>query len=1224
MAVRIIDNAHLNANQHSKWPPRYSETQDQREDGIWDTTNGLVDWTYMPDATGPAPGSPGARYLPRPRLPHVSFHNLRTLVSNVFGVQGDNPDAGEGAGPYSSLSGWMWDNGIDRYHHSDLYYYAYQPGVNFAARNWQPLTGIGAAPGVPAWQDGGNAYSAGVSLLSNRFDVADDMALRTFTAAVSMNRYANMYPSVFGFDNLGVNQRSWDITRNQWMTSNQPPGSPAFGNPDFHYEYNLMRCVSSVTRERTKKWLTDPANPNARVPMTPFDLRELFAGGGADYDAGGRPSTLLMEKLELLRRWMRQYRVLDRNGMGPRWPTPYVAGNPASTAALLTQPSEERRAQYLANLCEYVKAPPAPGVYVPTAYNFVGLSRPVYGLCRQPFLIAAMRDGGATQDVAAGATRNLSTVQVGFYLYNPYDTPINLTRYRLDVNSVFETGNPSGATRRGSSVSISLAPAGSIPPFGFLWISTDETRSSAATAPRSRVVMSVSAADATALRGAGPRIVAKLRCQATDDNWILMDVMDSRTRGANAPHTAGTPVNLGDYGVYAQANPTPVTGGLDFRDWDGSPQIRALANGNFVNSSGTTVRVIGYRSGVYRPMQEQAYVLQPDHWGCYSSASAVTTGLWLATGPKNSAAGPLFETGATPVWWGGGTPFLNSQPTLYTVYPFTTVPNPPSAPRTQPQDLWVGWVNGVGLATGDFGRLISGGRFLLPNRGVDPVYGTRFVNLGELALVATVGNGVAGPVANPDDPNSEYCFTQNTAVASEYTQSRPPAASFIDPVTRTYNDPQVDGYIGSTVHPANHGFPGIWMPANFNRWARINFDRHVKFDIYEGLSATAMGNTGIPYSDNARILDFVTLYMGNGVRSGSLSDFQPHTGPQSDTSLDFIPPDEGIRRRPAYREGRININTAPALVIRCLPFPVNTRRAHMAILPARAGQGASTRYYADGARQGNNVYISEALTGDCISLYATDNYPVGDGTVIPGRSPDRPINTLNFSNDPFDWSGEAPAPGNIGIGYLKTPYATAGGLRDPYFRDLSDIVLWSNFANPRIFARFYNQSGLGWDAMLNTRRLSSGTSVNTYAAVPAYGQPPKMVEYKGVPHTTAYMEPDNKRIPYPNGPTDFPEQGMAAHMDIRDGIWSNMTNVLSTRSDVFTAYIVIKLLRPTPGVVQYATTGQQFEDLGELRLVAILDRTNCEIITDPTSPMYGRADRNKPARVLAKLIQENR
>lgn len=1103
MAVRVVDNAHLNPTQHNKWTPL------RLNNGGWpnviqDSTDGRVDWGWIPDSTA------GGRFVPRKRLPHVSFRNLRNVASLMFGstfnvagpaVPGspsltdplgnqlavvfsetapfrDNPDAGEVEPSASRMAdgldrsvitgnSWHWDESPDFLMLSDSMYFPYEPGRELHSAGYAGSTAHGVAgPSVTtAYADPAGARVP--------FTIEDDLALRTWNTDPRANKYAHLYRIPFGIRNLG--------------------GTPS-GNPALHYERNFARMVSSVTRERTQRWMRDQ-NGNT-VLQTPFDLRRLLAGSG-DYDAAGNPTGLLMGKLNLLMSYFNQYGILANPGIDAR--------------GTFTTPVFQRRAQFLANLCEYIRgwpggpSPDRPGAnVVPTAYNFSGTV--VYGVCRQPFLTEMARDAGAATLVADGQTRDFSDVQLGVEVYNPFSTPINLSRYQL----VFEAVAGGGVTNLlASPVTIDLAPVGQIEPRGYVWVGTDVT----ATVIGVNARLALTAAQINELRRMGPRVVVSLRCLATNNVSLLMDQLDTRLEselpgGLLYRYTAGSSLT----------DPARATTSVDFGDWDGTgaadpAAVRALAQAGFVNNTGADVSYLSRRSGLVRPMAPPYSTTDAYFAASFGEPlSGVTTNLALALRRDPGTGGAL-----------SGSPFTPSA---------INPPQPGVSDNTPPIRTFAGSDHAFGT------------EILLANRGVAPVHGTRFVNLGELGHVMTIGNGPA------------VSLTHFCAGASEYARTLPIKATgqvAVPPYTRPYTLAE-----RPVPYPCDRN-------AGSNNWWYINFERQIKFDIYEGAQPDPNGS-GMPFCNNARILDILSLYMGNGTSASTQADFAPHLGPQEDTSEDWLPDgggNPGPERRSAYREGRININTAPSQVVACLPFPRCWHAQTNELL-------FYSRFYCDGATTGKSVWFSECLAG------------------------------TDAAN---------------GVGYLNTVLPNG---RDPYFANPSDVFLFAQGANPDIAGRFFNNFGMGWDASFVEANNGGAESHNYVGA----NLPRKSTECRVNPHAIGYQYPVNRNQYVTADLTDTPfghvVRGFSMDKTMRDEAWATCTNAVSTRSDVFTAYVLIKLIRPTPGRPQPSNGNLEWQDLGETRMVAIIDRTNCVIDT-----ASGRVDPRTLPRVLGRLMVES-
>jgi hypothetical protein len=804
--------------------------------------------------------------------------------------------------------------------------------------------------------------------------------------------------------------------------------------------------VSGVTRERTLRWMN---SPTGTILATPFDLRKILIS----------QTTADPARLGTLMNYMNQNNVL---------------------------PNANVRAQFLANLSEYVRRPATFGA--PMQYTIGGIS--VYGVCRQPFLTEMIRDGGTPGNVPQGQSRDFSTVRVGVELYNPYPDPISLASYSLEFRSEATATAPfiPAAQGQNNPIVFSLAPIVQINAFSSIWLSTDSV------APYQ--LPTVAPDD---VRRSGPRLVVELKSTISNaGGQLIMDRIDTRPGGL----ASGVMNSVGGGG-------RPI----DWSDWDGTGLAgQDLTNFNLTvnnnpmwqvpattmnGSNGTPNCVWGSaRSGIYRPQgppnENAAWPPQTALGGNVypKAAPATTTNLWRGYRTTASSANALNIVSLTDTTGAQSTP---------------------------------GAVNSAQIAPGQYGNdVVTGGGFgepfifgspvFLPCRGVDTFFGAKFVNLGELAHVLTVGNTPNGP------------FTDNIAAASQAARTG-----------------------------ANNYMPGV---AVNNNWAWVDFERQFKFDILGS-------NAGGQY--NAAIFNFVSLYMGAGTNSFAAADFSPWTGLLDDTSEDLLP--SGAQAHPLYREGRININTAPDVVLANLPWP---RVARM--------NGVGT--------PAPNILFAQALTSPPGGMFPNGGY----------------LNQL----------------------------APPGGL-DPFFAEPADVFVFSRAWGALAGVNNAGQPLVGWDALMYTN-----TSDNTGAPTSYGNLIPKHADFKINPHAVAYTLPlpstsVQQAYPLPNGgggagaQRDYAEYGYAAGLHQRDALWAPMTNVLSTRADVFTAFIMVKLVRPTPGVPQISSGGQQFEDLGEVRLVAIIDRSSTRIISNPGAPNDGKVDMSNPAylpRVLSRQFME--
>jgi len=286
------------------------------------------------------------------------------------------------------------------------------------------------------------------------------------------------------------------------------------------------------------------------------------------------------------------------------------------------------------------------------------------------------------------------------------------------------------------------------------------------------------------------------------------------------------------------------------------------------------------------------------------------------------------------------------------------------------------------------------------------------------------------------------------------------------------------------------------------RWAWLNGERSLRFDFYD----PAPDPAGKPYA-NMRMLDWVSAY---ATASGKDGPFAPvkfgglaGTDPMpDDTDDDAIDTNGDDRFLPAYREGLINVNTAPRLVLRNLVWP----RA------LRTGNRVTA---------GKNFDFAEAMYNH---------------VTVQGNA----------------------------------------------FENLSDVFLWTKSVDPAV-------SASAWDQF-----LFDATDLNDYDS----------------PLEQAYPSFEPNQAPYSAAPAwlvHFRNSGYINDMAERDALWAGNSNVLTTRSDVFTVYILVKVVR---------TTAAGTEDFGESRMCAVLDRTNC----DPV----GSAGSRHPVlpRVLARQFVE--
>jgi hypothetical protein len=352
------------------------------------------------------------------------------------------------------------------------------------------------------------------------------------------------------------------------------------------------------------------------------------------------------------------------------------------------------------------------------------------------------------------------------------------------------------------------------------------------------------------------------------------------------------------------------------------------------------------------------------------------------------------------------------------------------------------------------------------------------------------------------------------------------------------------------------GFPSLYYNRGGKNWGQTMFEREIRFDVYE--RARINPSTGMPICENARILDIVSLYMGNGTDGTSVADFDRYAGPTADTSEDF---DRGGNRvRPGFREGKINVNTSPFFVISSVPCSRGFRDDMDGV-----NQFYSGLYDQDGCTKGQVVDLGYCMAGTDLGV---------PGFPSQGRGYLSQTFAETFGSD-----------GNYPAATFKTLQ------RDPYFANISDIVMFSHAANPFLAGKFHNNSGVGWDA---SRYCDYGYfAYTTLGGIKMYD--------RTNPYMNGYTYVDNCGLPWSSWTIhETQERNGDNGFSHRDPIWATASNVLSTRSDVFTAYILIKLIRPTPGIRQFANGGLEWEDLGELRTVAVVDRTNCRIRADGT------------------------
>lgn len=1118
VGVRIVDNAVLNPKQHSKWTPTPTINTPGFNyflDLPWDMTDGRVDWTYVPDPEDPltysAPNT--ARRLPRPRLPHVSFENLRNLGMLLSGGFTDDPD-GETTFWGGAGGGWTWNIRGDRHTLSDVSHFFYPEGYDVYAAGFAAsptgLVNAGSSPVPPGYAAPGTAATDMLGGKTPKLLPEDDLAIRSFVLDPRLNKYAMLWTRSFGVQNiLGATVK---------------------------FENNLMRCVGSTSRERTKQWMRQPGSANPTY-ATPFDLRRLLSSQFGDFANAqfGGPNAQLAAKLNELDRWMADYGILTQAGMDP-------FGNIAGVGGAV------RRAQFLANLVEYIRErQPVFGARTvsgrPSAYTINGTT--VYGFCPQPVFTEVLRDGGAVpaNGLQPGQSRDFSTVRWGIELHNPFDVALNAADYTVEIQAVTNPGGP--VTRvQGGTLTIPLSPGAnkSIPPYGYVWIGTEAlagigTAGSEAPPSNSQQIaawqLTLSGAEATTFKSMGPRVVINLRATASDGTSILLDTVDTRPRAAGGPFTAGRTCNAG----YSAAGWR--TFAIDWSDWeaqdgngaDNAPSIqdrdnlRAMANDAvtpWTNSGTVAINWFSRRSGIYKGMGPIDGTARPAN-----PLSQVWTGLWHGynavntsdTGFENTGLAGFTDATVSNPWYGAE------------VNPRRTSPARRNYVHESPTTY-----NGVVRTAGLPGNITLGFPISLSGRGWRASEGTRFLNLGELANVLTVGNSNAN------------CITQTIAASAELGR------------TGTYGPNQ--GVVAT----------GYGRNAPANRWGHINAERRFKFDIYEGCTFNA--GVGMPESTtgNVRILDLVTLYMGNGIANNALTEFAPWTGVQADTCEDFVPtniPNTFAAAKARYREGRINANTAPTFVLRCLPWPRQAR---------------FVRTDWNGANTGENVRIADALASSAAA-------------------------------DP---------------GYLNR---TIAGGRDPYFARSSDIFRWAQGAqqgNANFITNSWGGAGLGWDSRVCAQMPDAGFGFSCADGVTF------LSGMKLDPHLNGYKHPQagfktNENVFWrgqnPAAPFEFnvhaDELGPLGYYGsaLRDSLWALSTNVLSSRSDSYTVYIVVKLYRPTPGIPQ-PLTGGEYEDLGEARLVALIDRTNCTVFSDPASTQYGRIDLRVLPRVLARQFNE--
>jgi hypothetical protein len=344
------------------------------------------------------------------------------------------------------------------------------------------------------------------------FHLSDDLALRMFLPQASMNKYLLHWPTTFS-----------------------PDTAPTVAAGRLRND--LRRMISGVTRSRTVRWMRGPDNDPASPPelWSMFDLRKLSRL--APSEAAGRLDTLFA--------WMKGRGILG---------------------------TDDRRAQFLANLYEYVRADvPASADPDPIVYSGpAGLTPPIApktGFSRQPFLNEIIREGD-THYMKKGETRKWSG-RFGVELSNPFDTAIDLTKYRLRLESV-PFGPLTATSILQPAVDFDFPPGATIAPGGFFWAATDGDAD--AVLPASCIRM-------------GPRIVISLIRKAAAGD-VVVDRVDTR-------------------------DPTVDGRGLDFRDWETAADpveqvaLIAAANNGWVNMAGIKVHPSrGVRSVIYRPAGE--------------------------------------------------------------------------------------------------------------------------------------------------------------------------------------------------------------------------------------------------------------------------------------------------------------------------------------------------------------------------------------------------------------------------------------------------------------------------------------------------------------------------------------------------------------------------------------------------------------------------------------------
>ena len=806
----------------------------------------------------------------------------------------------------------------------------------------------------------------------------DDVALRTFGNDPNSSKYLQLWPTSF---------RITDV-------------DPAINR----VRMDARRVVSSTTRTRTLRWMRGETY-GAADPLelfSPFDLRKL-------YDPALSPAdnrTAAPAKLDRLFGWMK-----NRSILGPR--------NDAAADA--------RRAQYLANLFEYMSADPGP-VYDPISY------RGRIAVTRQPYIISMLREG----DTGAWPPNSMRRFagRFGIMIHNPFDRPLSLAPYRLRFESVLGVGSPFAASAIAQSpnpldVDLSTANINGggpiLPAFGTTLISTDNTGGN----PNGiRTALQLP----NALQAAGPQLIVTL--------WRNVDV--------NGVTTAIATDRIDSRAALLNGR------GLDFRDWD-TPgpnttlaELVAIANNGWFNSSQSSEKAAaGVRSAIYRPMGVPTEV-NPQY-----PAHAVAEWIGTTEQPRNSSA--LGAVGQPPYMTGAYNPgqVLN-----------TLDANP------------------VLEAAG--GRFIFGYSVPVPKRGY-------LINVGELARVLVVGP-VPGPTLNDT-------VTMPDLLAAASRKSRG----------------EVAGTFGAG-----------------NSWAWMHGERDIRFDLYD----PAPDDLGQPFA-NSRILDIVSL---SHTASGQTGTFEPyrHTGNPAD--LDDTAEDAPTlagNGRPAYREGLINLNTAPPVVLANLVFPRGLRTED------RVANGANVRFANDFFRY----------------VHAGGN---------PVRSP----------SEMFLYSRYVQTRANEG--------AYAGNAAYDRFR----------------FATAPNALANGWDLAVNN--ILTGDSAlgdsddwtcpfeNDYPSgttTAVHNPPPAWVGGVNVGY---------RQIGYVN---DFCE---------RDQLWAGNSNVTTVRSDTYTVYVLVKLLR-------FNTVGgvTTVEDAGESRVCAVLDRTVC----NPPVP-GGPAGRLVLPRVLAQQFTE--